>query len=331
MHTILRRGAVGLSMFALVALLALSTQVRDTQAGLATYLSDDTAPIAWMDIAGTGTLLTGISDDDDEYQSDVPIGFTFNFAGTDYTVLEPTSNGVISLDQENNDEYDNNDYGPLPTSEWSGAALFPWWDDLDTSIDGSIYAETLGTAPNRAFVIQYDGISHQDSSPAGFGSTFQTVLCEGSNNIVFQYLDAVFGDPSYPENDNGGDATVGIQESDTSALQYSHLSPVIVNDIAIVFYPVGGSPTNCLGGPAPTATAIAPTDTPAAPAPTDTPGLAGTAVPTATVAAIALPDTGASATPGGTATSHWLIALLASAAVAGGLGFAAARLRAKRI
>ena len=326
MHTLLRRGAVGLSMFALVALLALTTQVRDTQAGLATYAFDDTAPFAWTDISGTGASLAGLNGCDDCAQANVPIGFTFNFAGTDYTMLEPTTNGVISLDQEGNTEYENSTFGPLPTGEWTGAALFPFWDDLDPGITGTMYSETIGTAPNRAFIVQYDGVTHIDSEDPAYVITFQALLCEGSNNIVFQYLDAVFGDPLSPENDNGGDATVGVQASSASAAQYSHLSAAIMNNMAIVVYPTSGSSSNCLAGAAPTPTTpIAPTDTPGPAAPTDTPVAPA---PTSTAAAVALPATGASG--GSTDGSGWLITALAFVALAAGLGYAAVRLRTRR-
>ncbi|MCH7718032.1 MAG: hypothetical protein IIB21_01055 [Chloroflexi bacterium] len=324
-----------LPLLAIVAFVALASQVRDTQAGLASYALDDTAPFAWVDISGTGTLLTDISDDDDEYQSDVPIGFTFNFAGTDYTALEPTSNGVISLDQEENDEYDNNEDGPLPTSEWEDAALFPWWDDLYTEDDdgaGDIFAETLGTAPNRIFIIQYDAVTHYDSEDEAYVITFQAVLCETSNNIVFQYLDTVFGDPSESQNDNGGDATIGIQESDSSALQYSFKSASLSDNMAIVFYPTSGSPTNCLAGPPPTPASppAAPTDPPEAPQPTDPPL---TPQPTSTltseVAAVTLPKTGAGAQGSGSLTG-WLIAALLSSAGLAAAGYGALHLRPNR-
>ena len=334
MHILLRRGATLLPLLTIVAFVALASQVQDTQAGLASYALDDTAPFAWTDISGTGTLLVDISDDDDEYQSDVPIGFTFNFAGTDYTALEPTSNGVISLDQEEEDEYDNNEDGPLPTSDWEGAALFPWWDDLYTDDDyggGDVFAETLGTAPNRIFIIQYDAVTHYDSEDADYVITFQAVLCETTNNIVFQYLDTVFGDSSYPQNDNGGDATIGIQESDSSALQYSFKSASLSDNMAIVFYPTSGSPTNCLAGPPPTPVAppAAPTDTPVAPAPTDPPEAPQpTATPTlisdVAAAAVTLPQTGAGGQGSGGPIGWLIAALLGSAAAA---GYGALRLR----
>ena len=326
MYISLRRATALLPLLALVAFLALATQVRDTHAGLPSYAVDDTVPFDWTDISGTGTLLTEISDTDDDYQSDVPIGFTFNFAGTDYTHLEPTSNGVISLDQEQEDEYNNES---LPTSEWEGAALFPWWDDLYTEDEygGDIFAQTVGTAPNRIFIIQYDGVTHLESEDLAYVATFQLALCEGSNNIVFQYLDAVFGDPSYPENDNGGDATVGIQANDSDALQYSSFSAVITNGLAIVFYPTDGSPNNCLAGPPPPPATDTPEPSSTGTPPEDepTPTLVSTVL---AATADALPATGVTAPDAGSSPG-WLIAVLASLGLAT-IGFAALRLRTRR-
>ena len=266
-QTITRSHTLPLALTVLVfVLLGLASQVRDTQAVLASYALDGTAPFVWTDISGTGMRLTGVSNADDYYQSDVPIGFTFSFAGTDYTVLEPNTNAAISLDQEGNDEFSNTS---LPTIAWAGAALFPFWVDLSPQVAGDVYVQTLHTAPNRIFIIQYNAVTSFDSQDPLYVVTFQVALCEGSNNIVFQYLDAVFGDSAATSQDNGGSATVGIQMSSSSALQYSFNSAVITNGLAIVFYPKGGSATNCLATPTPTPTST-PTNTPT-PTPTNTP------------------------------------------------------------
>lgn len=335
MYILLRRATVILPLLVLVAFLSLATQVRDTQAGLASYSFDDTVPFAWTDISATGTVLEDISDDDDEYQSDVPIGFTFSFEGTDYTHLEPTSNGVISLDQEGEDEYDNES---LPTSEWAGAALFPWWDDLytdDSYGGGEIFAQTVGTAPNRIFIIQYDEVTHYDSEDADYVVTFQLALCEGSNNIVFQYLDTVFGDPSYPENDNGGDATVGIQATDSDALQYSNFSAVITDGLAIVFYRTDVFPNNCLAGPPPPPPTPTATDTPVAtptgtpPEVEPTPTLVSTVLAATDAPTVSLPATGID-TSGTGGSPIWLIAVLASVGLVAAASYTVLRVRSRR-
>jgi hypothetical protein len=227
------------------------------------YAFDDSAPFSWVDACAEGNVLVDISDGDDESQSDVPVGFTFSFGGADYTMVEPTSNGVISLNQEGNTEYDNLE---IPTTEWEGAALFPWWDDLDTEEAGQVCAATVGQAPNRAFVVEWDAVADHNIGDADETISFEAVMCESSDNVVFQYLDAVFGDQEFPEKDNAGDASVGIQQTSSNGLQYSFNEAVITDGMAIAFYPTGGSAANCLvAEPTPTATAPAPP-------PTETPG-----------------------------------------------------------
>ncbi len=315
MHALFRRGSVFFLLLGVIAFLALAGHPRDAAAGGTSYLFDDTAAFGWMDISGTGTN-AGITGDDD-LASGVPIGFTFTFEGTDYTALEPTSNGVISLDQEGNTEYANE---ALPTSSWAGAALFPWWDDLDPSACGDVYYETVGSAPNRAFVVQWNDVCHVnclDCTP-GNGATFEVAVCEGTNNVVFQYLDTFFESTSPGEN-GAGTATIGIQGNSADALQYSFNMPVLTDNMAIVFYPAGGSPVSCVAG-----AQVAPTETPTVPpaTPTGTP-----AAPTATVA-VALPSTGAGGENGG--GPGWLIVSLAGAAAAAATGYVALRVRARR-
>ena len=326
MHRLFGRGAAVVSVLALIAFLAVAGQTRDTAAGGTGYAFDDSGSIAWTDISGTGTI-SAVTDDDDNYESDVPIGFTFNFGGTDYTILEVTTNGVLSLDQEGNDEYDKE---PLPTTEWAGPALFSWWDDLDPGECGDMYYETVGSAPNRAFIVQWNDVCHNDCEDClpGEGITIEVALCEGTNNIVYQYLDTFFGNGNTDLSDanDGGSAAVGLQTDDLNGLEYSNSTPVITDDLAIVFYPQAGSAVNCLAGapPTPTSTppATAPADTPVPGQPTATPS----ATPVSTQAPAALPDTGGGS--GGSTMPDGVWAIAALAAVAGLAGIAGAwRLR----
>ena len=213
---------------------------------------DDSGSIKFIDISTTGTELTDLKNCDDcQTGIDPAIGFTFSFKGTDYTEVEPTTNGVINMVTINANEL-SNEAIPSKANTVGDASLFPFWDDLDGS-DGSgspdarIYAQTLGTAPNRVFIVQWDKFPHNaNASPPDFRITFQAALCE-KGNIVFQYPDAVFGDPGDPDNtDNGGSASVGIQWSGQTGLQYSLNSAVINNGLAIVFFPNGGSADNCI-------------------------------------------------------------------------------------
>jgi hypothetical protein len=176
---------------------------------------------SFVDISGTGTAL-GLSDDDYEYP--VSIGFTFDFYGVSYTDIAVQSNGGLTFGAW---EIDFTNYS-LPYFTDPFIAVF--WDDLDPSSGGEIYYQTMGSAPNRTFVVQWDGLPEWF---VGGAVTFEVILYEGTNEILMQYADTDFGDASY---DYGASATVGIQQDDSTALQYSYNSPDITNSLAILFY-----------------------------------------------------------------------------------------------
>jgi hypothetical protein len=242
-----------------VGLLALAGQEARTATAGNGYFFSGKAPFSWVDACAEGNVLADISDEDDEYQSEVAIGFPFTFFGTDYDNVEPTSNGVISFDEEGNSEYDNE---AIPTTEWEFAALFPWWDDLDTEVAGQVCAATVGDAPNRAFVVEWDAVGDHNIGVAEETISFEAVMCEATDNVVFQYLDAVFGDEKYPDKDNAGEASVGIQESSANGLQYSFDEALIQDGQAIVFYPSSGSDSNCVAAEEPPTVEPTPTTGP---------------------------------------------------------------------
>ena len=190
------------------------------------YFTDSTEAggpsYSWIDISGTGTPL-GLSDDSHAYP--VPIGFTFNYYGVGYNNVAVESNGGIAfVDWFLTFGNSSLPYGAQPF-------IATLWDDLNPGAGGEIYYETLGSAPNRTFVVQWDGVPHWS---VGDAATFEVILYEGSNEIIIQYADTDLGNPGY---DWGQSATVGIQQDGTNALQYSFNLPVITNPLAILFYP----------------------------------------------------------------------------------------------
>ncbi len=170
---------------------------------------------AWQDISATGTAaITGYSDD--SVDGPFPIGFTFNFYGTDYTQFWVQTNGSIGFSSFSYD-YSNS---CMPTGDLNGTFLAPLWDDLvcGSGPPGTIYYETLGTAPNRYLVIQFHEVRYvagDDADPI----EFEVILYEGSNDIVYQYADLTNATSSH----NGGvSATIGIQ-GDSGASPVHHL------------------------------------------------------------------------------------------------------------
>ncbi|PLX49043.1 MAG: hypothetical protein C0613_09195 [Desulfobulbaceae bacterium] len=200
----------------------------------ATYFHDDTATFAWQASAPINVTWEGVctrypTDDDKQL---VNIGFTFNFAGTDYSQLRILSNGALHLgtDLGFHKDYTNEalpitnvGQGPCSASP-ADRVIAGYWDDLEPSRGGSVTYETMGTAPNRIFVASWINVPHYSHS----GSyTFQIILYETSNEIKFQYGAG---------NTNGTSATIGIEVSDTDYTEYSFNTSSVTNGDAILFF-----------------------------------------------------------------------------------------------
>ena len=160
------------------------------------------------DISTTGTI--GPTTDDGT--ANVPIGFSFNFYGTAYTMATISSNGALVLGGTSIGF--TNQCLPVATSPPNFIA--PFWDDLFPPSAGDIRYQTLGAAPSRQFVVRWN-VPHI----GGFADTLDVtlVLNEGSNDIQVCYADVGLG---LPLEDRGGSATVGIRGgSATNQLQFS--------------------------------------------------------------------------------------------------------------
>ncbi|HNB82167.1 MAG TPA: PKD domain-containing protein, partial [Chitinophagaceae bacterium] len=126
----------------------------------------------------TGSF-TNISLTDDQMSSSLPIGFTFNFYGTNYTNFYICSNGFITFSPSMPASIVYGEY--LPTSSIPNNLIALSWNDLNPQNAGStIGYTTTGTAPNRKLIIQYN-TSHYQSASMPF--VVQAILYEGSNLI----------------------------------------------------------------------------------------------------------------------------------------------------
>lgn len=201
---------------------------RDVEPGYGFLTSNDTGgPVfAFEDISTTGTgLALG-----DDAEANVTVPFAVSFYGTSGSDVRIGNNGGVILAATGDVAFTNL---VLPDATAPTLRMYPFWDDLDSET-GNVYYETRGTAPNRRFIVQWHDRSH---FPGTVGSTntvtFQVVLTEGSTDILFQYLDVAFGVVASPELDNGGSATVGLNQSATAANQFSFNTPSLQNNLAI--------------------------------------------------------------------------------------------------
>ncbi len=172
-------------------------------------------------ISGTGTSTTAISYDDSTLRY-IPIGFTFNFCGTNYTDLSACSNGWLSLVNASSGtsfaawsaSYQNA-LSSLSSLGSGVGFLMPFWDDL-WGTGHTAYYQTTGTAPYRKFIFEWSNwalfldYTHY--------ANMQVVLYETTNQI-----DYIYGTSSYPSRS----ATIGIANStsDYKVLNNSGSSP----------------------------------------------------------------------------------------------------------
>lgn len=117
-------------------------------------------------------------------------------------------------------ERDDLGYDPqsgFPNADDPNNTVAPWWDDMildffQTPLSAITYA-TLGTSPNREFVVEWSNIRHYEF---GFGSSshtnYQVRLAEGSNSIKLAYGAYV----SDPLDDADWSGTMGVENEDAT-------------------------------------------------------------------------------------------------------------------
>lgn len=176
----------------------------------------------WVDITGVGvdSMVTG----DDENSAAIPLGFAFPFYGVSYTDVYFSTNGLITLGSGSYD-YSNDD---IPNANTPNLLIAPYWDDLCVDYGvyntGAIYYQSLGSSPDRQFVVEWWQVSRLGST---YEMTFEAILNE-TGEIWFQYLDM--------NGVTGSSATVGVENSDgTVGSKYSYNQPVLSDSLAVMF------------------------------------------------------------------------------------------------
>jgi hypothetical protein len=164
----------------------------------------------------------------------IPIGFTFNFYGNNYTTTWVNSNGGVAFDAS------WNDIGPgtcssVPYPGFGGQDyISAMWDDLYPPGSPGVRYETRGVAPNRELIVRYD-VQGYPSTPST--TVFAMVLHETSNRIDVCYFDTNFMSASF---DRGIGARSSINHSLTTpgpvtGLQFSCSAPNLVDGLLVQY------------------------------------------------------------------------------------------------
>ncbi len=192
--------------------------------GTAGSYSCSSAALSWRTITGTNLNLG------DDTVATVTSPFPVQFGPASYTTLHVGANGAISFHQTSI-PYNN---GNLPTSSFT-TLVAPFWDDLYATGANNVYWEVLGSAPTREFVIEWRNVRHyQCSGNSSATVRFQVVFFENSNQVLFNYLDTVFGG-ACAEQDRGGSATIGIQVNSSDATQIGFNTPILSDGLAVLW------------------------------------------------------------------------------------------------
>jgi len=190
------------------------------------YTVTNPAAYSWYDALG-GTLHTL---GDNVNTGFLPLPFTFNYYGTDYSSIAICSNGWASFVSDTSFAYFNT---TIPGTTDPNAMLAIQWDNLVTD---QVYTQTMGTAPNRVFVMEWYQ-AYPCCNATLPRNTFEIVLFESTNEILFQYSTMASGVSS---------STIGIENIDgTSGFQiYYNQAPNLTNS-AIKFSPSGITFPDC--------------------------------------------------------------------------------------
>ncbi len=183
------------------------------------------AAFGWIDPSSHTVLPLG----DDDTSAGQMIPFAFSFYGKPCSQVYVKANGVVTFVSDTQAAYENTE---LPSTAAPNAALYPYWDDLNPAAGGSVRVGTVGAAPNRKLVVSWVGVPLYASAATTL--SFQVVLCEGSHDIVFQYLDVKPDDIGFGA---GRSATVGVENDKGSvATGYSYNGGTLLRDrMALLF------------------------------------------------------------------------------------------------
>lgn len=193
------------------------------------YYATDEIPNQFTNISRSGsTALPGGSDDD--ASGLINIGFNFDFFGTTYSQFSVSSNGLITFGGGNSSPNNVNLGTTAPTPNLPTIA--PLWDDWYAG--SPVLYRTEGTAGSRRLIISWGGIEGNNGNTDP--KSFQTVLYEGSGDILFSYQDV--NTLSYPTQDSGArgaESTIGIRNDNGANLLWSYNSPSVSDNTSIRF------------------------------------------------------------------------------------------------
>ncbi len=128
----------------------------------------------------TGGTVLGNNTNDDDLFDYIPIGFTFNYGNVNFVEVSVCSNGYVKLGGLSN----NLSFNPISDSFTDDTLVSALGGDLESTSTGVMEYKTIGSAPNRTFVVQWtDYTSYGNNDDLDF----QIRLYETSNKVEVSY------------------------------------------------------------------------------------------------------------------------------------------------
>jgi uncharacterized repeat protein (TIGR01451 family) len=189
------------------------------------------------DISGTGTRINGLQDDN--MVGPFALGFTFEYYGTDYTQVYMSSNCFLTVLAGQSNGCCSSE--PIPDTGNPNGIIAGWYEDVDPRV-GDVYYQTLGTAPNRRFIVQWSAVKL-----FGFPDTItlQYKLFESDDSLEVHYQQAVTAGEVYAAGIENQDGSIGLQYYRGSADLSTPLAvKYYLNPAVLSIARANASPTN---------------------------------------------------------------------------------------
>ena len=226
--TTLPIAAIALLIFSFVQDAEAATTIGDSFGYFVTDSTDPNGPIYnFEDISSTGTPIALVNN---TVSGAIPIGFSFDFYTDTYSSLYIAANGFVTFLPNSPGGCCTGD--PIPLELGPNGLIAAWWEFLLPSFGGTVHYETLGSAPNRYFIVQYTDVPNASAFEP---NTFQIKLFEEDNRIEVHYAEV-------PPTLNS--STAGIENvAGTDGVEYAYhnlglstplavryaLAPIIIN------------------------------------------------------------------------------------------------------
>ena len=203
------------------------------------YTATDATVFSFVDIAGPGggaSILAGT----DDGTAVLTLPFPFTFYGQARSLACVSSNGAMYFISNLAECSGVNDFANTDLSSTAPPGnrptLLPFWTDLTFDAPGAdaVSYQTLGIPGSRRFVVQWNKAYPQGSANP---VTFQIVLTEGTDKVLFQYKTVALG-PGNPAS-LGAQATIGIRDASGQTserqIQWSFNAPVMTDGSALMY------------------------------------------------------------------------------------------------